>query len=540
MKYFKLFKILSLVLLVGCLAYFLLLNNHQADIPNFANNSNSTVWWNDDFAFRKSFYVNDLNKIAIKINHADLTISGYSQTEGDDLQVVFWDGKEHQRIETTIINPFSNNTLIEFLPIEKGEYYLYFGNKSYIQDNKPENNQITDNIIELNLENFEHLDFSVTSKKNWILYDSLDNFFYIDILFEPNLDKEKQYYLYDNETKEAIEIEKNLNLLKVPLDKIYPGQKYFSILAYFDDKVVRSNNFRINISYPLFVAWTVNWEGTDPGSENQSLVDKISKNYSLPVTHFFNPRVLIKNDITEARKIDIVNWLIERREKQKDEVALHLHMHHDMLLNAGVKTIENVETWNGDLRGYDTPPTVYSYEDFKKLLAWSLDLLNSYNLNQVNGFRSGGWFANEEILRAVEDSGFKYDSSSITPFEIGKNKFIQDWNINPTSQPYFPSYTNKNLKNGDMKLMEIPTNGGESLYSPPEKLIENFYQNYSPNTTLNSSNIIVFASNIDWFYQEEPKINILFEEIQKYRYELDRGPVCFVTIQEYLTQTQSL
>jgi hypothetical protein len=543
MKYYKIIGFLGGGLILLILVYFLFIYNHNDSIPKRATNSSPTPWWNDDFAFRKEIIITNLEEKYFKINHTQLAIEGKSRKNGKDLQIIYWDGKQNEIIETTIINSFKENTLIKFSPIKSGSYYLYFGSQSnYANTVDDENLQIKLNskyeeIPYLNLENFQTLDLSVLAKKEWFLYDKKNDTLTFEIYSNNQENEKDQFYVLDIDNEKIINATRSGNLISVPANMIQTGQKYLSILLYSDGQILRSNNFKINISKPLFVNWSINWEGTDPGSENIALIDQISTNYSIPLTQFFNPRVLVKSSISNSRKKDIVKWLKTRVQENTDEISLHLHMQHDMLLQAGIKTRENEKTWNGDLRGYDTPPTAYDYNDFKKLLTWSLKTFSDYGISDISGFRSGGWFAHQDILRAVYDSNFLYDASSIEPFEIGEKKFKQDWEIDALSQPfYIKENSTKIFEDLNLNLLEIPTNGGETLYSDIEKLKQNFYLNYPKNQILHESRLISYASNADWFYQEVNTVKALFDEIQNFRYELDQGPVIFVTLEEYMSR----
>ncbi|MEO6728831.1 MAG: hypothetical protein ABIM99_02820, partial [Candidatus Dojkabacteria bacterium] len=301
-----------------------------------------------------------------------------------------------------------------------------------------------------------------------------------------------------------------------------------------DNQIIRSNTTEFIVSEPIYIAWTIDWEGIDPGKQNLENVAKIADEYKVPLSHFFSPRTLINLKIPESRKKEILNWLKNRIYNNGDEIDMLLHFQFDLVEEAGVDAKFKEQTWDNGLSGYDIPGTVYNYDEYTKILNWGKQKIIEAGLPAPKGFRAGGWFINEENLRAVKDTGFLYDSSSIKPIELGENKMLQDWNVTNITQPYLISPSNKNsISQSTDSLVEIPINGGDSYISSKEEIMDNFTSNYSSNTSSNTSKLIVYSSSPEWIETGKESLENLFATVSNFRYDIDRGPIKFVTLSDW-------
>lgn len=507
-------------------------------VPESATFEADTIWWDESYAFRREILSDNLGSVTFEINHANMVIEKKSLRDGSDLQIVEVQADKPYPIDTKISNPDSTTTKVNFNKTSSQKYYLYYAAQNP-----------TTNLSTISSDLFSTTDVDLGPEESSIITALPIKYWYLDQNQNSNielklsssiqLDPKAQAYLYNISTQELLAANIKSDIVSTPISTFGIGETSIALIIYNNAKVYRSNTISLTTSKPVYVAWSLDWEGVDPTEANLSKVEKIASDYNIPITHFFNPRVLMFSDITQYRREEIVDWVLRRQTENNDEIAMHMHMQHDMVEAAGIVPKDNEPSWNGDTRGYDTPSTVYTYEEYKKLLEWAKQKFSEYGLPVPKGYRAGGWFANEEILRAIEDAGFLYDSSGRKAFALGTVGFIQPWELSVTSQPYYPSYSdqNKTIENDKMKLLEIPNNGLDSYWSESTELINNFYANYTPTEVLNESKIVVYLSHPEWFEIDDPKLRELFTELQNYRNDLDRGPVVFVTIEQYLNQT---
>lgn len=507
-------------------------------IPESTTYQESVNWWNESYAFRREISSDQFGLQSFSINHAAFVIDRKSMRNGTDLQIVKDEGGNQFPVSTVVYAPDSTETVIQFDKDSNATYFLYYGaqNPNTTYNSLDENFLASSDIVSIRSE--ESALFTVVPKSFWYLDDKKNDSIEFKFEVEEPLDEYAESFVIHLDSEELVTASLTGDIISFPINSFGDGVHQVAVVVYSDGKVYRSNSITYTASKPMYVSWTIDWEGIDPTEENIKKMEAIANDYNIPLVHFFNPRVLMFSGITEFRRQEIVDWLLERH-SIGDEIGMHMHMQHDMVEFAGVRPKEEEPSWNDDFRGYDTPTTVYSYDELLQIVEWAKSIFTDYNLPEPKGYRAGGWFADETTLKVLEDAGFLYDSSGRKSFPLGTMGLIQPWELDVTSQPYFPSYSdqNKTIEGDEMKLLEIPNNGADSYWSESQELINNFYANYSPGEILNESQIVVYLSHPEWFEVDEPKLRILFDELNSYRYDLDNGPVVFVTLEDYLERT---
>lgn len=294
-----------------------------------------------------------------------------------------------------------------------------------------------------------------------------------------------------------------------------------------------SEGVAFNVSYPVYVSWTFDWEGYDIKDQHLNDIDTISRNHSIPLTHFYNPRIYTNPAISEARRNYFTEWVKSRAENEGHSIELHLHMFPDMVEAAGVEPqTEPAWGWNTH-DGYDILVMGYSYTDMVKILNWSKNMFASKGLGTPIGFRAGGWFADEGTLKAIQDTGFGYDSSGRTNFTIGTNNAVSPWYLETTTQPYQPSLSDQNSSAAPtFTVWEFPNNGGDSWAFSKDEMLQRFRDNYSGGINQNDKVMVTYLSHPEWFYEDKPKMEGLFDEISKYKYSSDSGPVIYINLDD--------
>jgi len=290
----------------------------------------------------------------------------------------------------------------------------------------------------------------------------------------------------------------------------------------------------INVSYPVYVAWTIDWEGYYIHQEYLDDIASIADKYNAPITHFFTPRFYITKTLSSSQTKIYTDFVKSRRDEKGDSIGLHLHMFKDLWNQVDVETHDEPSwgsTYRGD-DGYDVPTSSYTYEEQVKLFNWSKSIFISNGLGNPTMFRAGGWFADEDTLRALQDTGFMLDSSGRTPISFGANQLESPWFLATTTQPYQPNLYNQNSYNlPQLTLWEFPNNGGDSWSLSGESMISRFDANYNGTYTYQKK-LITFLSHPEAFKVDSPKIKMLFEKMDIYSNKRDSGPVIYITIDD--------
>ncbi len=313
------------------------------------------------------------------------------------------------------------------------------------------------------------------------------------------------------------------------------------------------------ISAPIYMTWTIDWEGYDLQEIYMRAMAELSSRYGMPMTHYFNPRIYTNPAITPERARSLTNWVLNR-EKLGDEISLHLHMHFDLVAAAGL-TPKTSPSWGGRTEGHDVLTTAYNREELGQILRWAKQKFAENGLPVPPGYRAGGWFMNLENLKALADNGFVYDTSG-SDFRdpYGINRQSRDWALEVTSRPYQVSSTNQNTSTPPLlPLWEYPNNGADSTNRTEQELIRRLHLNLastksgsstsgsgnssnnstgSNNQTLISNSIaqpmidaqvLNYLSHPHWFNIDQPRMQALFEAAENYKYENDKGPLVYVT-----------
>lgn len=302
------------------------------------------------------------------------------------------------------------------------------------------------------------------------------------------------------------------------------------------DTNIVTDSVSILVSEPLYVAWTFDWEGWEVSENAIKTLAEIQKTYEpIPYTHFVNPRMFITSSLSETQKTHVKEYLLNQQ-SSGNEIALHLHMHYDLVEAAGV-TPQKATHWGlRSAEGYDVPTTEYSPQDFRSIVAKAKDVLSDIGFTDVNGYRAGGWFISTEQLHVLQSLGFTYDSSGRDKPVSGAFRNIP-WNLPLGAQPYMLS-NDTDDENLGQTLMEIPNNGGssyEQTVAELQKRISDVYQS----GPLNEPKSLVFVSHPQFASREFMKIPEILTTLLTLSYRQDTGPVIFSTVQNIQTQWKS-
>jgi predicted deacetylase len=312
------------------------------------------------------------------------------------------------------------------------------------------------------------------------------------------------------------------------VDDIKPDNYNFAINVEVDNcELILSKSEEVIISHPVYVTWTMDWEGFDVEQKYLDSIETISEKYNMPVTHFFNPYIYL--NIPKNRAEYLTQWILARKQ-EGDSIGLHLHMNNPMIRAAGVTPKTDI-SWGGWAKnGQDIPNTVYEGEDYEKILQWALNQFEKNSIPYPTMYRAGGWYIDEENLKILEEFGFKIDASGRTYYIYGDNKLEGPWDLQTTTQPYRLNSLDQNiLNNPNMDMLEFPNNGADSWAYSSDQLISRFTDNYKGGISY-SQKVITYLSHPHWFNVDEPKMYDILDYTSKYSIEDDRGPVIYTTI----------
>jgi hypothetical protein len=238
------------------------------------------------------------------------------------------------------------------------------------------------------------------------IIDSADPYFdeYKAALFEVSVNNKGYDYkgidiLVDGEVVEHLD----KNPVNVYNYRVNPRD--FSVGAHRLEAMISGSSLKgpeqqFTVSYPLFVTWTIDWEGYDISDTNLRAMENISATYNIPMVQLVTPRVFEASDVTAARKEVLKNW-VKNRYALGDEIGMHLHMHYDLFRACGLD-YKTTPKWDSRANGHDVPTSAYTPEEFGQLLDCSLAFFEKYSFPKPVTYRAGGWFIDLKNLKVLQ------------------------------------------------------------------------------------------------------------------------------------------
>lgn len=515
-------------------------------------NSNAVRWDNAEYGWRQNLTIKNNETLAeipkddtvsFQFDHASLIAAKKAYPDGRDLLVRYWDGKNYQSVRFWLASGLgqANATIgIELRERLKpgdttGKYYLYYGNnlaESNAEKTKPLNlTKVQHGTQSIAEENYPIL---LTVDRRWSLISDnaeVPKTLRIALATAENFSTTEAEYAISG-TAIRGKLEKTADGMwegTVPVKGLKPGQYQINAQIENNGETYTSSKAGFFVSYPLYIAWTQDWEGYDVPDNYLAAITQVAREHDLKMTHFWNPRLLTTDTVSAGRKEALLAWIKNRRDSFDESIQLHLHMFSDFVSLAGV-TPKNSPNWGDSGDGYGALTTNYDANEMTKIIGKALEIM------RANGFdpkiyRAGGWFANADTLKAVENAGMAADSSGRTAYNFYSQK--GPWDLLPTAQPYYPSAANPNKTDGPtLSILEIPNNGADSYWFSTEEMKNRFWQNYSGGI-LNEPRQITYLSHPHWFNKaEQNKIEEVFGVVDQFKYDSDSGPALYVTLEE--------
>lgn len=328
----------------------------------------------------------------------------------------------------------------------------------------------------------------------------------------------------------------------------------------------------------VYICITVDWEGEHLNNVEELISIRKKIGSDIPFSHFICPNYFT----SYANPVDNAKAILSAIEPI-DEVGLHIHCYKDLiksipgLLFKTDNNYHNTLSWfekkivkkvlpayNRSISGRGVPLSTYTKNEIEKIISKSKELLcDSLILNNISGFRAGGWIANDTVLEIVAKLGFLYDSSAVAPsilsqgythqnrgdltddygdkngiftdhildlwgYQQNEGGFLKNKNIlqaqnckaiQITSQPYQVN-----------SLYEIPNNCGLSDFCTVEKTVFPLIKCYIKNIELNPelSFLIVYGCHQEGDYQYKKELLNLFSSLSK----IDSSFIKFIRMNE--------
>ena len=318
------------------------------------------------------------------------------------------------------------------------------------------------------------------------------------------------------------------------LEGVAPGEQIVEFLVRMkdgSDVVVATTTFML--SAPIYLVWTLDFEGDDATDEVLNNTYAINRTYFVPLTLLWNPRVWTTTQVSRERAEAMRKWTMDVAGAGHAEIGLHLHAWTDFVRAAGV-TPRTSPSWAGRGDGYDVPLTAFDESETKKLLDHALKLMADNRMPKPTSFRAGGLFANAANLRAVAAAGFTADTSATSSGDFGQLTY--PWRLPRDAQPYRPSATDANVA-GDLPLLEVPNIAGNT-YGHTTFTIQRIINDDlamlpavgAPAMQRRAMTLVSHPSTID--PTERAAIEKLFQAFEPYRWDRDKGPLRYVTLSQ--------
>jgi len=506
----------------------------------------ATVWWSDTYAYRQPVSLQTTESfttiqsgslVRLQFNHQNLVAEGKSRFDGQDVKLVYWNGQEHLVADSAVEHTNSFDASLAFkAPVDiragktEGFYYLYYG--GFIATPSANTPFEATTTVQATFGSEQSFPLIAHVTKSWSLIgEPGDATIAFQVTTSGTYNSPSMTYQVMGTPITGVmnRLDELTWEATIPVATLAPGSYRLQATVNDGDIVQTSQQTGFYRSYPLYVAWTQDWEGYDASQAYLDAIEAIASEYHLPLTHFFNPRIYVTETMSSARAQALTQW-VKRRLGLGDALALHLHMFTDFVEQVGIEP-KTEPNWGDRGDGYGVPMTAYSQAEQQQIIQKGLDLMVANGFAKPDIFRADGWFANLDTLAALEALGFKADSSARTAYTFGRNKLKGYWNVPATAKPYLPSRTDQNhsAATNTFRLLEIPNNGADSYAFSAAQMIERFTMNFGDGI-LDDKQQLTYLTHPHWFdAKEQARVRELLSFVSQHTASNDRGPVIFTT-----------
>jgi len=301
-------------------------------------------------------------------------------------------------------------------------------------------------------------------------------------------------------------------------------------------------------SHPLYVIVSTDYDFSDPSDQAMGRMDSFHQQHTeLRITHFVGPYTFTDPALTDARRQQIVDWLLAQRDQHGDELGLHIHPYCNFVEAAGLTCItdKSVEFANGDPSGYTVEVDAYGEADFLTLLHKADDLFRTWGLGKPITFRAGAWTASIETLRALEADGFAADTSALNWSKVEEwknvgNDVLWTWNmthwapIDDTSQPWYPNEDDiLSDATPQLELLEVPDNGAMVDYVSIPEMVDILSHNWDGGA-LAAPTVYSFGfhPSANFGLNEATRVDGMLDRLDESLARYDDGPVIYEVLRD--------
>src|SRR5688572_2288562 len=201
--------------------------------------------------------------------------------------------------------------------------------------------------------------------------------------------------------------------IAVDIEALAPGEHEILLAADGADVAFAQRFFRR--SHPLYVVVSNDWDDPDNDDAMLERQERLHERHpALLLTHFVGPYTFTDPAVSASRRAFLVDWVTGLRDREGDEVGLHVHPWCHFVESAGLacRTESSFARPDGDDTGYTIFLGSYSEGEFAALLEHAIDLFQDAGLGRPTSFRAGGWTLEPQTMRALAATGFVADTSA--------------------------------------------------------------------------------------------------------------------------------
>jgi hypothetical protein len=245
---------------------------------------------------------------------------------------------------------------------------------------------------------------------------------------------------------------------------------------------------------------TVDWEGRDLREDNLLAMQELHARFpQVKIVHFLNAGYYTKQNAVPSD----VTTRINRAIAPGDEKALHIHGWKRLFEASGLTFRASPTFWGTSLDahgreciedcGHEVPISLYTSEELRKVVKFSLDTLEGNGFGRPKSFRCGGWMAKTNVRDAIAAEGLTYEHSAVpTVFlqpKLGTTP-VYGWlselwqGTTSISQPY-------TITTASTPLTEVPDNGALADYVSTQQMMDTFEANKAELLKDRKKNVVV-------------------------------------------------
>ncbi|MEK6891993.1 MAG: polysaccharide deacetylase family protein, partial [Nanoarchaeota archaeon] len=233
----------------------------------------------------------------------------------------------------------------------------------------------------------------------------------------------------------------------------------------------------------------------------------------------------------ENEELNKINNQLKSLLKEKHEIGLHLHPDSDLALQTALKK-----------RFQNTSARFYNYNQINLFIKVSKQLIQKNLGINPTSFRWGNWALNTDSIKALQENGFKIDSSATPGIKGHLNDGMHyDWSKVDEHYPWKLSLNDyQDTKHQNSKVLEIPIATfnfmGKTLRADPvySELLKAAFDYYYKNADRSKKPFVfvIISHSIESTHEDESITQVIrdMEEFIKHAKKFD--DVEFVTIDE--------